>query len=121
MNFKNPGGALADVPIRLTQNMANNQARVDPNIFRCTMNAIPCNEELLKKSRLPFGLTLHPFRDMKVLVYSFQQTSNFSEPQHHSNVDDRPLSILPYLYQSVRNLPGFSPLEVQPLQSTKRP
>ncbi|RCN26727.1 Sec23/Sec24 zinc finger, partial [Ancylostoma caninum] len=28
---------------------------------------VPQNEELLKKSRLPLGLTLHPFRDMKNL------------------------------------------------------
>lgn len=39
------------------------------SIFRCTLNAIPQNEELLQKARLPFGLTLHPFRDCKVFQH----------------------------------------------------
>uniref|UniRef100_A0A7I4YP46 Protein transport protein Sec24A n=1 Tax=Haemonchus contortus TaxID=6289 RepID=A0A7I4YP46_HAECO len=51
----------------LPHNMANNAARVDPCVFRCTLTMVPQTEELLKKSRLPFGLTLHPFRDMKNL------------------------------------------------------
>uniref|UniRef100_A0A915L664 Protein transport protein Sec24B n=1 Tax=Romanomermis culicivorax TaxID=13658 RepID=A0A915L664_ROMCU len=38
-----------------------------PSIFRCTLTAIPQNQELLKKCRLPFGLVLHPFKDMKLL------------------------------------------------------
>lgn len=36
------------------------------SIFRCTLSSVPQTQELLKKSRLPFGLTLQPFRDMKV-------------------------------------------------------
>ncbi|EYC40975.1 hypothetical protein Y032_0587g344 [Ancylostoma ceylanicum] len=55
-----------DIEYCLPHNMANNQARVDPSVFRCTLTMVPQNEELLKKSRLPFGLTLHPFRDMKL-------------------------------------------------------
>ncbi|KAK6035385.1 Sec23/Sec24 zinc finger [Cooperia oncophora] len=51
----------------LPHNMANNSARVDPSVFRCTLTMVPQTEELLKKSRLPLGLTLHPFRDMKNL------------------------------------------------------
>lgn len=51
----------------LPHNMANNSAKVEPSVFRCTLTSVPQNEELLKKSRLPFGLTLHPFRDMKNL------------------------------------------------------
>ncbi|KJH45939.1 Sec23/Sec24 trunk domain protein [Dictyocaulus viviparus] len=51
----------------LPHNMANNMARVDPSVFRCTLTVVPQSEELLKKSRLPLGLTLHPFRDMKNL------------------------------------------------------
>ncbi|KIH59608.1 Sec23/Sec24 zinc finger [Ancylostoma duodenale] len=56
-----------DIEYSLPHNMANNQARVDPSVFRCTLTMVPQNEELLKKSRLPLGLTLHPFRDMKNL------------------------------------------------------
>lgn len=56
-----------DIIYNLPHNMANNTARVDPSVFRCTLNMIPQTEELLKKSRLPLGLTLHPFRDMKNL------------------------------------------------------
>ncbi|KAL6739239.1 hypothetical protein Aduo_012715 [Ancylostoma duodenale] len=55
-----------DIEYSLPHNMANNQARVDPSVFRCTLTMVPQNEELLKKSRLPLGLTLHPFRDMKL-------------------------------------------------------
>ncbi|KAK5972298.1 hypothetical protein GCK32_001629 [Trichostrongylus colubriformis] len=51
----------------LPHNMANNSARVDPSVFRCTLTVVPQTDELLKKSRLPLGLTLHPFRDMKNL------------------------------------------------------
>ncbi|VDL69235.1 unnamed protein product [Nippostrongylus brasiliensis] len=51
----------------LPHNMANNTVRVDPSVFRCTLTTVPQTEELLKKCRLPFGLTLHPFRDMKNL------------------------------------------------------
>ncbi|KAJ1352255.1 hypothetical protein KIN20_008550 [Parelaphostrongylus tenuis] len=56
-----------DIVYDLPHNMANNTARVDPSVFRCTLNMVPQTEELLKKSRLPLGLTLHPFRDMKNL------------------------------------------------------
>ncbi|KHJ87181.1 Sec23/Sec24 trunk domain protein [Oesophagostomum dentatum] len=56
-----------DIEYSLPHNMANNSARIDPSVFRCTLTMVPQNEELLKKSRLPLGLTLHPFRDMKNL------------------------------------------------------
>ncbi|ETN73106.1 Sec23/Sec24 trunk domain protein [Necator americanus] len=56
-----------DIEYTLPHNMANNAARVDPSVFRCTLTMVPQTEELLKKSRLPLGLTLHPFRDMKNL------------------------------------------------------
>uniref|UniRef100_A0A158P905 Protein transport protein SEC24 n=1 Tax=Angiostrongylus cantonensis TaxID=6313 RepID=A0A158P905_ANGCA len=56
-----------DIVYDLPHNMANNTARVDPSVFRCTLNMVPQTEELLKNSRLPLGLTLHPFRDMKNL------------------------------------------------------
>ncbi|CAJ0579842.1 unnamed protein product, partial [Mesorhabditis spiculigera] len=56
-----------DVPYTLPLSVANPDARMDTGVFRSTINAVPQNEELLKKSRLPFGLTLHPFRDLKNL------------------------------------------------------
>lgn len=37
-------------------------------VFRCTVSAIPETQELLKKTRIPLGLTLHPFRDLKHLT-----------------------------------------------------
>ena len=37
------------------------------SIFRSTLVQVPQTEELLKKSRLPFAITLHPFRDVKNL------------------------------------------------------
>uniref|UniRef100_A0A914CCA1 Protein transport protein Sec24B n=1 Tax=Acrobeloides nanus TaxID=290746 RepID=A0A914CCA1_9BILA len=37
------------------------------DVFRCTMSAVPQTQELLKKCRLPLGLTLHPFKDLKNL------------------------------------------------------
>lgn len=37
-------------------------------VFKCSLSSVPETNELLKKSRMPFGLTLHPFRDMKNLT-----------------------------------------------------
>ncbi|CAD6197924.1 unnamed protein product [Caenorhabditis auriculariae] len=56
-----------DVEVTLPLNMANPEARVSPNVFRCTVGMVPQSEELLKKSRLPLAVTLHPFRDIKNL------------------------------------------------------
>ncbi|XP_059177273.1 protein transport protein Sec24A-like isoform X2 [Physella acuta] len=38
-----------------------------PDIFRCTLNAIPQNAALLSKARLPLGVLIHPFRDLSQL------------------------------------------------------
>ncbi|CAL1535614.1 unnamed protein product [Lymnaea stagnalis] len=38
-----------------------------PDIFRCTLNAIPQNSALLNKARLPLGILIHPFRDLSQL------------------------------------------------------
>ncbi|KAK3915556.1 Protein transport protein Sec24B [Frankliniella fusca] len=35
-----------------------------PDIFRCTLTRIPETDSLLKKSRLPLGVLIHPFRDL---------------------------------------------------------
>lgn len=37
----------------------------DPSYQRCTFNAIPATESLLKKSRLPFGIVITPYRSIK--------------------------------------------------------
>lgn len=63
-----------DIEIQIPQQVANPNAHVDPNIFRSTLAQVPQTEELLKKSRLPFAITLHPFRDVKNL--NIIQTSN---------------------------------------------
>ncbi|VDK42061.1 unnamed protein product [Anisakis simplex] len=56
-----------DIAIDLPPSVCNPEARCSPNVFRCTFRSIPQSQELLKKSRLPFGLTLQPFRNMKSL------------------------------------------------------
>lgn len=37
-----------------------------PDIFRCTVTKIPETDSLLKKSRLPLGVLIHPFKDLNV-------------------------------------------------------
>ena len=39
----------------------------DPNIFRCTLTAIPQKQEEIAKAKLPFGLIIHPFKDLQNL------------------------------------------------------
>uniref|UniRef100_A0A915PQB6 Uncharacterized protein n=1 Tax=Setaria digitata TaxID=48799 RepID=A0A915PQB6_9BILA len=56
-----------DEEIALPPTVCNPDVRCNPSIFRCTLKSVPQTQELLKKSRLPFGLTLQPFRDMKNL------------------------------------------------------
>lgn len=41
------------------------------SIFRCTLTKIPDSSSLLQKSRLPFGILIHPFRDAKVRSYYY--------------------------------------------------
>ncbi|XP_046551667.1 protein transport protein Sec24A-like isoform X4 [Haliotis rubra] len=36
----------------------------NPDIFRCTLNAIPQTSSLLNKARLPLGILIHPFKDL---------------------------------------------------------
>ncbi|VDN82098.1 unnamed protein product [Brugia pahangi] len=56
-----------DEEIALPPTVCNPDARCSPSIFRCTLSSVPQTQELLKKSRLPFGLTLQPFKDIKNL------------------------------------------------------
>lgn len=51
--------------IRLTADFQNS-VNCSPDIFRCTLTRIPETDSLLKKSRLPLGVLIHPFRDLHV-------------------------------------------------------
>ncbi|CAG9864534.1 unnamed protein product [Phyllotreta striolata] len=42
----------------------NVEANCSPDLFRCTITNVPESASLLQKSRLPFGLLIHPFRDL---------------------------------------------------------
>lgn len=39
----------------------------NPDVFRCTLNAIPQTSALLNKARLPLGILIHPFKDLSQL------------------------------------------------------
>uniref|UniRef100_A0A1I7S4Z2 Protein transport protein Sec24-like n=2 Tax=Bursaphelenchus xylophilus TaxID=6326 RepID=A0A1I7S4Z2_BURXY len=52
----------------LPESVCSPHVKVDPRVFRCTVSSIPETQEILKKTRIPLGLTLHPFRDMKNLT-----------------------------------------------------
>lgn len=43
------------------------KSNVSPEIFRCTLMAIPQTSALLNKSRLPLGVIIHPFKDLTQL------------------------------------------------------
>ncbi|KAI0087345.1 protein transporter SEC24 [Irpex rosettiformis] len=43
----------------------NPSANADPSYQRCTINAIPTSNSLLKKANIPFGLVLTPYRSLK--------------------------------------------------------
>jgi len=44
-----------------------NSYNCSPDTFRCTLTKIPETDSLLKKSRLPLGVMIHPFRDLSHL------------------------------------------------------
>jgi len=45
-----------------------------PDLLRCTLTKIPESKSILQKSRMPFGILVHPFKDMdKLPVVSCQQ------------------------------------------------
>ncbi|XP_020299458.1 protein transport protein Sec24A isoform X2 [Pseudomyrmex gracilis] len=41
-----------------------NSINCSPDIFRCTLTKVPESNALLQKSRLPFGVLIHPFKDL---------------------------------------------------------
>lgn len=45
-------------------------------VMRCSLNYIPQTKDLLNKSRLPFGLLLHPFKDLDVCLFLVSQLLN---------------------------------------------
>ncbi|CAF1096174.1 unnamed protein product [Didymodactylos carnosus] len=45
----------------------NQQMNASPDVMRSTLNVIPQTKELLNKSRLPFGILIHPFKDLESL------------------------------------------------------
>uniref|UniRef100_A0A0K0FN48 Protein transport protein Sec24A (inferred by orthology to a human protein) n=1 Tax=Strongyloides venezuelensis TaxID=75913 RepID=A0A0K0FN48_STRVS len=51
-------------PPQLPLTVSNPNINVDSRIMRSSLRIVPQTRELLKKSRLPFGVTLQPFRDM---------------------------------------------------------
>ncbi|PAA54433.1 hypothetical protein BOX15_Mlig016774g1 [Macrostomum lignano] len=44
------------------------EANCNPDVMSCTMNAVPATAELLRRSRLPLGLAMHPFKDLRSLA-----------------------------------------------------
>ncbi|XP_032680943.1 protein transport protein Sec24A isoform X3 [Odontomachus brunneus] len=49
--------------IKLQQELLDT-ANCSPEIFRCTLTKVPDTNMLLQKSRLPFGVLIHPFKDL---------------------------------------------------------
>uniref|UniRef100_A0A7E4VFY4 Protein transport protein Sec24C n=1 Tax=Panagrellus redivivus TaxID=6233 RepID=A0A7E4VFY4_PANRE len=61
------GYGLEDNKTILPSSVCNNTLPNNTAIFRCSVSAIPESADLVKKCRLPLGLTLHPFRDQRNL------------------------------------------------------
>ncbi|EZA50413.1 Protein transport protein Sec24B [Ooceraea biroi] len=53
--------------IRLHQEFLDG-VNCSPDIFRCTLTKVPESNSLLQKSRLPFGVLIHPFKDLNHLA-----------------------------------------------------
>uniref|UniRef100_A0A5S6R125 Protein transport protein Sec24B n=1 Tax=Trichuris muris TaxID=70415 RepID=A0A5S6R125_TRIMR len=41
---------------------------IQPDVLRCTLTTVPSSTATLKKARLPLGLVLHPYKDLKKLT-----------------------------------------------------
>lgn len=68
INLLQDRNVLPPVPVEppkpiVTQDKQN----CNPDIFRCTLTKIPDSHSLLQKSRLPLGILIHPFKDIKQL------------------------------------------------------
>jgi protein transport protein SEC24 len=51
-------------PKELTNPEIDNKKNCPGHVFSCTLNAIPETQSLLDKCRLPFGIHLHPFKEL---------------------------------------------------------
>ncbi|KAK3873886.1 hypothetical protein Pcinc_021127 [Petrolisthes cinctipes] len=58
-----PGGVVPPKPLLAQEYLPN----CSPDVFRCTLTKVPETKTVLQKSRLPFGLLIHPFRDLEHL------------------------------------------------------
>uniref|UniRef100_A0AC34FRV0 Uncharacterized protein n=1 Tax=Panagrolaimus sp. ES5 TaxID=591445 RepID=A0AC34FRV0_9BILA len=61
------GFGIDDNHVQLPSSVCNSGLQNNNSIFRCSVSAIPETPELVKKCRLPMGITLHPFRDQRNL------------------------------------------------------
>lgn len=50
-------------PLKPPASQDSRKKCVHPDIMRCTFNAIPQSSSLLKQSKLPFGIYIHPFKE----------------------------------------------------------
>lgn len=57
-----PDGIVPPKPVLAQEYLPN----CSPDIFRCTLTKVPENKSVLQKAKLPFGLLIHPFRDLEV-------------------------------------------------------
>lgn len=61
-----PEKAIEAPKVKLQSELWNSY-NVSPDIFRCTLTKIPETDTILKKSRLPLGILIHPFKDLSHL------------------------------------------------------
>lgn len=58
-----PEGVVPPKPVLVQEYLPN----CSPDIFRCTLTKVPETKSVLQKSRLPFGILIHPFKDLEHL------------------------------------------------------
>ncbi|KAG0725241.1 Protein transport protein Sec24B [Chionoecetes opilio] len=58
-----PAGIVPPKPMLAQEYLPN----CSPEIFRSTLTKVPESKSILQKSKLPFGLLIHPFRDLEHL------------------------------------------------------
>ncbi|KAK8725210.1 hypothetical protein OTU49_010755 [Cherax quadricarinatus] len=58
-----PEGVVPPKPVLAQDYLPN----CSPDIFRCTLTKIPETKSVLQKARLPFGMLIHPFKDLEHL------------------------------------------------------
>ncbi|XP_055928214.1 protein transport protein Sec24A-like isoform X2 [Argiope bruennichi] len=64
LNLLQDRNILPPVPIEAPKPVLTpERPNCSPDVFRCTLTKVPDTNSLLQKSRLPFGILIHPFRD----------------------------------------------------------